>query len=468
MVKKMRNETGFDWVAPAKKACRWFIETIGEEEWVRRRKGVVDYFKSQERVNLTEADVQTSEAHKLYQPIAVHDDWMAWYMYLMESLVERPGVDEPFQAGRISPFFAAIGRRIDLLKQVKGIEERLKVLLNQQQNQPDSTLFELLVASHYLRNGWTVCFLKEDLSKQTPDLEVTRDGKTFWVECKRLAKVPEFAEQERAEWLKRFRHLTNALRILEISAHVEVVFQKPIADTDEIVLGQMITTYFKTKNWSDGDWVSNGDVNIKVKRLDIAAINKVLDEENPRQNSPSMIKVIVGSYEMHGNYTQLIDYKQLTEFGPDDGLHVLNKFCNAIYAAYSAKYKCIAPESIDKKAKDVRKTLSKAVKQIPTDGAGIIHIGYETVSGPEVEVIRQKKTKETVDSFKFNDKNIEAIYCHAIQPLIEVGGFECAETTLYFEKRPGRMFSDTLLLDPPNTTKRDSTHWEEDLNNFNS
>jgi hypothetical protein len=177
-----------------------------------------------------------------------------------------------------------------------------------------------------------------------------------------------------------------------------------------------------------------------------------------------MIKAITGDYEMHGAYTQLIAYKQLSIVGPEDGLHVLNKFVNSIYAAYSAKYRCMAPSSIEKKAKDVRKLLSKAVSQIPAEGVGIIHIGYETVSGPEVEEVRQKRTKETVDEFKFNGKNIQAIYCHAIQPLVTVGEFECAETTLYFEKGPERIFTETLLLDPPGTEKRDSTHWAEDLN----
>ena len=32
----MRQETEFEWFAPAKTACNWFIDTMGAEEWHRR------------------------------------------------------------------------------------------------------------------------------------------------------------------------------------------------------------------------------------------------------------------------------------------------------------------------------------------------------------------------------------------------------------------------------------------------
>ncbi|AMR29947.1 hypothetical protein A0256_00210 [Mucilaginibacter sp. PAMC 26640] len=384
-------------------------------------------------------------------------------MYLVESIFDRPAVDDPFQSARIYPFFAAIGRHIETLKAVAGIDDRLKEMLNQRKNQPDSTLFELCVALLYLRNGWTVRFLKERLSEKTPDFEVTRGAGTFWVECKRLAKVTEFAEQERADWQKRFRHLTNAMRGFDVSAHAEVIFKVPIADVPEELLGQLFAYYAQTSWIRSKGWFITDMIDFKARLLDIPAINKILDAEGPRQNSPAMIKAIAGEYEMHGSYTQLISFSELTEAGPDDGLHVLNKFCHGIHAAGSAKYKCTAASSIDKKAKDVRKVLKKAVEQIPLDREGIIHIGYETVSGPEVELVRHQKTKETVQGFDFTGKTIEAVYCHAIQPLVRIGEFECAETTLYFEKHPGSIFAENLLLDPPGTRKRNSTHWEEDL-----
>jgi hypothetical protein len=48
--------------------------------------------------------------------------------------------------------------------------------------------------------------------------------------------------------------------------------------------------------------------------------------------------------------------------------------------------------------------LSKAVSQTPESRAGIIHIGYETVMGPAVELRRHQKTKEAIQGFRFEKK----------------------------------------------------------------
>ncbi|MFC0320737.1 hypothetical protein [Olivibacter oleidegradans] len=457
---KQQNE---EWIISAKRTLSWFIDILGQSEWERRRKLVVDYFKSLETITLTEVDIQKRNIDTRFKPIAVYDDWMAWYMYLIESVLDRPGVDDPLQSARIYPFFSAIGRYIEPLKNMEGIDERLKVMLNEKQNKPDSTLFELAVAILYHRNGWKVKFLKEDRYKKTPDFEVFRTGQSFWVECKRLAKVPEYAEKERREWQKRFHHLTNAMRIHDVSAHAEIIFKVPLEDTLEECLGGAFYAYLKSGMLNNGAWLKHEQIEFKAKKIDISAINERLDKLGVRANSPQMVHLITDEYDMHGNYTQLISPSEIVAVGPDDNLHVLNRFYYGIHAAYSAKWECVADSSIDKKAKDVKKTLSKAVSQIPPHGEGIIHIGYETVMGPAVEFRRHEKTSDTVSNFNFSEKSIEAVYCHAIQPLCKIGEWECAETTIFFEKHPHKLFSERLLLDPPETIVRNSTHWMEDI-----
>lgn len=37
--------------------------------------------------------------------IAFHEDWIGWYLYIIESIFERPVVDEIAQGSRIYPFF---------------------------------------------------------------------------------------------------------------------------------------------------------------------------------------------------------------------------------------------------------------------------------------------------------------------------------------------------------------------------
>ncbi|HCN84424.1 MAG TPA: hypothetical protein DIT07_12505 [Sphingobacteriaceae bacterium] len=455
-----------EWIISSKKTLKWFIQIMGESEWERRRQKVIEYFLSLDEVTLHEADVQAMDFSRNFKPIALYSDWMAWYMYLIESTGDRPAVSDQVQSSRIYPFFANIGRNIDSLKKMKGIDDRLNAMLNEHQNMPDSTLFELAVAALYKNNGWSVEFLKERLKSKTPDLKVSKGKEIFWVECKRLAKVTDYSNLERTEWQKRFKHLTNAMRINKICARAEVIFKIPVEEVPEEFLGAVFYHYIKAGMLNDGSWLKHKIADFKAVELDIKEINERLALNAVRANSPQMIELITGNYDPHGSYTQLVGPSEILTAGPEDGLHVLNKFYGGIHVAYSCKWECIAEISIDKKAKEIKKALSKAVNQIPDQGKGIVHIGYETVNGPLVEQRRYSKTQEIINGFDFEGKTIEAIYCHAIQPLCSIEDWECAETTIYFEQHPGKILNENLLLSPPGTTVRNDTHWEEDLNNI--
>lgn len=454
-----------EWMISSKKALEWFVEILGVEEWHVRRKGIVAYFKALNKQDFVEPPLQLNGIEKLFKPIAVYDDWMSWYMYLIESLYERPLCQEPFQSARIYSFFATIGRDMDALKKMDGIEQRIKTLLHVEQNKPDATLFELVVALSYFRNGWDVKFIPEQRNQKTADLEVTRSNERYYVECKRLEKINEYAEQERLEWQKRWRHLAIAMQGNEVFTHVNVVFKVPLEQVPEAILGKIYNQYIHDGKLNGNTVVETEELTFQASAIDMEKLAIQILESPIRTNSPQMIKLLSGDYDSHGSYTQIINATEICTYDEDDGLHILNQFYGTISQAWSAKWECIANESILKKAKDIKKNLSKAVSQIPNDGEGIIHIGYETVNGPYVEFRRHEKILETIGQFVFAPKRIEAIICHAIQPLVKIDEWECAETVIYFGNRIDDILPDKLLLAPPGTSERDSTHWFEDVTN---
>ncbi len=150
-----------------KKALHWFLDYMGEEEWRKRRSKVIQYFRNTNRAIYG----QSEKIDKGFDRgrMAFHEDWIAWYLYLAESLVDRPAVDEPFQSARIWPVLATIGQYVDELKKIEGIKFKLHDLLKKKVNQPDSNLFEFLVAICYIRNNWTVEFIPETSGRKTPD-----------------------------------------------------------------------------------------------------------------------------------------------------------------------------------------------------------------------------------------------------------------------------------------------------------
>lgn len=453
------------WIEDIKKALDWFIELMGIEEWHRRRMRVAEYFHSIENIKYTEEDIQHYEFERKFSPIAVYTDWISWYMYLVESIFERRGCDDPSQSSRICPFFAAIGRDIHLLKQMKGVTRRLEVLFNEGQNMPDSTLYELVVAAHYARHHWTVEFLEDHPSRKTPDLEISKGTEKFWVECKRFAKVTEYAEKERLEWQKRVKHLFNAMRIEGIPASAEVTFKIPLEETDEVILGGTFTHYCRSGMIRSGQILTHPYLDFKAVPLDLVHINSILEASPTRPTSPQMIELLTGNYELHGNYTQLLNPSQIEFINPENRLFVLNQFYGGVYQAYIAKWECIAPASIDKKAKEINKMLSKALNQIPEEGDGIIHIGYETVTGPLVEFRRQEKINQVIQRFNFGSKNIKAVFFNAFQLRPKIDGSDWAETILFFEREKDSSLPKNLLLAPDSTEIRDDTHWAEDLIN---
>jgi hypothetical protein len=453
----------FKWVLEAKKALQWFISIMGPDEWDRRRLGVVKYFNDQKESHRPMPVEIKPEDVKDFSPIAVYSDWIAWYMYLIESIFLRLGCDDPFQSNRIYPFFATIGRQLDGLTKMVGVEERMKAILHESRNQPDSGLYELCVAALYQRNGWQVKFLIEEKNKKTPDLLITRGKEIFWVECKRLAKVTNYAEAERKEWQLRSFHLFRTMFLKGINASVDITFKVPIETTDPTILGATIYHYVDSGMINTSKILEHEQITFKATKLDLDHLNKKLKNEGSiRPNSPNMLEFLIGEYDIHGSYAIYLQPSLLEVVNPEDPLYILNEFYAELRTAAVVKWRCTAEESINRKAKDIKKILSKAIKQIPEDGNGIVHICYETVLGPTVELRRHAKIQETINSFEFKGPNIEAIYCNAIQPLAKVDGFDWAETTIYFEQQNTVVLANSLLFDVPGTTYHEESHWEED------
>jgi hypothetical protein len=455
-----------EWIVSAKKALDWFLGHMGEDNWTRRRRAVVQYFRQQQNSQIpsspdTALDIEDENAR-----VAFHEDWIAWYLYLVESVYCRPFVDEPSQSARVYPFFSAIGRHIDLAQNIKGINVKLDELLKGNENQPDSLLFEIVIAIMYQRNGWAVEFVPENAALKTPDLLVSRDNESFYVECKRQSKVTEYSEKERKEWRRRWAKLVPIMVANNTSLFIDVTFKVEISKTSEDILAKAFSTIIHQDCIDEGVFLESDELIIKANYINMSLVHEHFDKYQVRWNSPQMLALFAGGYDSSGSYTQLHSPTGINAIGPDDDEHILNLFCDGVHTAYCAKWECIADESIDKKAKDVRKLLSKAIKQAPEKHPTIVHIGYETLHGPIVEYSRANKIHSSIENFDCNGKDIRAVYCHAVQPSNQIDSFECAETTMRFGRmgtNPEDILTHDLMLDEPEMETRNDTHWNEDF-----
>lgn len=64
----------------------------------------------------------------------------------------------------------------------------------------------------------------------------------------------------------------------------------------------------------------------------------------------------------------------------------------------------------------ILKKLAEANDQLPKDIPGIVHIGFEALSGDDVEKRRYEKIISTVRKFNPGSSKLEFIYCHYFAP----------------------------------------------------
>ncbi|MGP5495335.1 hypothetical protein ACTXNC_11685 [Psychrobacter celer] len=449
-----------------KRALHWFLEYMGNNDWFERRQKVIEYFSNIAKSLYQEPDKYNMDRDKESR-MAFYEDWVAWYLYLAESLADRPAVDEPSQSSRIWPFFAIIGKYNEELKKVKGIEAKLHDLLKKRINQPDSILFEFVVAICYLKNGWTVEFIPETGKGKTPDLFVSRGNQNYFVECKRLAKVTEYSEKERAHWIKRWREVLPLLLQYPYSVFLDVKFKVEVAKTEVNLISKAFQDIVSKDGLQHGFCFENEHVKVCAKHMDMKRITDHFNKWMVKYPSPQLYALFDDNYDPHGSYTNACIAK-LVEISPDSE-SVINIFADKIDRAYCAKWECTAVESINKKAKDVKNLLVKAVKQAPKNGSTIIHIGYETLHGPHVEYVRDMKIVELLSGFEFGDKDVASIFCHSFQSrLFANNEWDFAETTRYFgiNKNPIELLNDSLLMDRDGTEKANETHWSQDMKEY--
>ena len=461
--KRMEKRYDDPLVIDVKKAFKWFVGYMGQKKWEHRRSNVVKYFNHMNKTLYQRA--KNTDLDGDSRRLAFHNDWIAWYLYLAESLADRPTVDEPSQSSRLWPFFATIGQYSDDLKKITGIDSKLHDLLRKTDNQPDSILFEFVVAICYIKNGWNVEFIPETTKHKTPDMRVKRGNVEFFVECKRLAKSTQYSERERAEWLKRWERALPLLTRYQHSTFINVEFKKEIIKTDENLVAIAVYDLISTGAVSQGMCIENEDIKVCAKHMDMGRIKEHFSKWKVKFPSPQLYSLFDDCYVPHGSYTYACNAR-LVEVEPSNE-SVLNIFADSITTAYCAKWECTDIESTDKKARDIKNLLVKAVKQSPINGATVIHLGYETLYGPHVEFLRDNKIVNILSNFEFGEKNIASIFCHSFQSRnFPDERWDFAETTRFFgfSSDPNSILTENLLVERDGTTKNSDTHWSQDFN----
>ena len=145
-----------------------------------------------------------------------------------------------------------------------------------------------------------MAFITELKHTKQPDIKAIKDGKEWFIECKRLSKSADYTSREKDKWLKMVSYLRTILlernMVLDVTIHKELVALTDIFLFDE--LGEKLKLVKVP-----GIVVKNDVLAVNVAFVDFEAINSHLEKFSVRSPSPQLNKLISGSLDDNKGFT---------------------------------------------------------------------------------------------------------------------------------------------------------------------
>lgn len=420
----------------------YFRDLMGNDQWEVRREAAAWWFL---RSLVGEKHDPTGDG-RFYNL----EDLFAWYLFLGEAFTDHPHNYEVVYGSRVVPVFAAIGRNRELIAKIDGFEERALRLIGPEKSQPNGGLFEMLVALAYARDGASVAFRPEIRGgAKTHDLDVRAHGLSWAIECKRL-EAGDYVESERNRRRALWMPATQMIIPTGRNVYAKVDFSVELMDVPDDYLVRHVDAFMRSdKNsclWTDE--CASG----VIGDLDLGPLQRALKDGFIRYPGPVYNQLLTGSYVRHDDL--IIVHK--VKFAGDP------HFVDQVDQAVVLRTRSLSEGAVEKKARDIKRKLAEANRQIPSNKLGVIHVGIEALGEDIIEKRRYEKIMETIGSFDPGGKPLSFIYWHYFAPEAPPEETWAIDETFQWrgireDKKPLSM---TSLILPPEAEGRDGMHWD--------
>lgn len=264
-------------------AWHWFMSFISIEDWENRKAKI----ESKITVEFRTTEPFSEPLNEGTLPV-IKDDVIGWYLYLVDMLINEPHKYEHFQGARIVPIFKRFGMDLHLLKNINGIEKKVRTLLKKRPLEADPVFFEFTTALLWARNGYDVTLLEESNIGTTPDILAIKEGETFYIECKRQSKTAEYTYEETLKRQKMISYISKSLIMKNIL--LDIVFHVELKTLPDTFLRDLLRNELNKP--IVGKIVQNEQVDIDLSFVDIISIKEHLKKHNVKNNSPMLNKLI--------------------------------------------------------------------------------------------------------------------------------------------------------------------------------
>ncbi len=380
-----------------RRSVDWFTSFLEPSEWERRRFAA---FKRFIETATGESTVPLGKGRFFDE-----NDRFAWYLLLGENWLERPMLNDTTYASRVIPVLMAIGRNLETLKIVPGVEQRVQRMVTKEKAQPNGCLFELLVAAAYLREGAAVTFLDEKPGvAKTHDMDVQLRGLTYAVECKRL-EGSEYQEIERKAARDIWIPVAQIFEEQKMSVRCDIEYVAELITVPHDYLAQKALQWISQGGKLQLSWSDDYSIG-KLSQLNLAPLQSELERRDVPLHGTQMHKLLLGKYKRNASVLTNLFIRLA-----DNPLYI--KACERGSVCNWSSVNQVATES---KARDVLKRVSEGCAQLPDGKRGVVHIGLEAVEGDDVEQARFSRIQKSLTKFDPKGKLLEYVYVHWFAP----------------------------------------------------
>ncbi len=370
---------------------------ISDGNYKSRKDDVMHYYEKVMR----EQAVKVEKFSQSYVPTDYQLDLPIYYIMQIElflgGFVEY---DRPF-VNRILPKIEALGSRIEGLQRVENIDFKINELLKKNNKSFENYIFELLVASLYLKNGYSDIEIIKETSEKTPDLRV---GDRF-VECKRKIKECDYSVKERQYWYEQFQPVSDYLFTLNRS----LVFNCNFKNELSTYYSGYLLNIIKRMISRDLDIYENNEIKVELYDVNYEGYNNLISNEIVRVDQPLFFKKLFG-YDDNVN----CGITQLMKLRYKDGYY---KISPEIEYANAGIWHSLSENAEDKKMISIKNNIVKAIRQIPKSEISSIHLCYESYNGKNVENGIKGKAQEFVKNMDADGRFITNLYLHILRPI---------------------------------------------------
>jgi hypothetical protein len=288
---------------------------------------------------------------------------------------------------------------------------------------------------------------------------VRKDGLEINVECKRQDRRAAYAEAERKEFLRLWDAAVPVLEANRQWIWMKGVFHVELSTISTEFLGDKLSGRLPLRS-RESMLYDGPELTLMARRIDELEVRQHFQDFRVKATSPMLFNVVGGDWVPKNSAVTMAKVARVSQLAGCD-IPVLGRYIDEIAWACGFTRGIDAEISVDKKARDIKKLLAEAVKQVPAEGLSIIHIAAETLEGSNVERRRTAKVMESVPNF-VTDKPVLAVRFHRFKPNHSADQlFEFDETVDTFQRAGGSLDEIPMSVVVPDDVEMQSgSHWD--------